>query len=63
MPRHATDVEFESVRKSLEEYMVETVHKMDAEINHMMVEQDLTAGEFKAALRAERAARRNKNRG
>ena len=63
VPRRATEEEFESVRKSLEEYMVETVHKMDAEFNHMMVEQDLTAGEFKAALRAERAARRNKNRG
>ena len=58
--RHASDSEFESVRKSLEEYMVDTVHKMDAEFHHMMVEQDLTAGGFKDALRAERAVRRNK---
>ena len=36
------------------------VHKMDGEFNHMMVEQDLTASEFKKALRAERAARRAK---
>ena len=40
--------------------MVETTHKMDAEFNHMVVEQDLKSGEFKRALREERAARRAK---
>ena len=63
VPRRATEEEFNALRKSLEDYMVETVHKMDRDFNHMMVEQDLTASEFKRALREARAARRNKNRG
>ena len=60
VPRRATDQEFESIRKSLEEYMVQTTHKMDGEFNHMMVEQDLNARDFKRALREQRAARRGK---
>ena len=60
VPRRATDVEFESIRAELEKYMVDTVHKMDNEFNHMMVEQDLTASEFKRKIREERAARKNK---
>lgn len=60
VPRRATDNEFESIRKSLEKYMVETTHKIDGEFGHMVVEQDLTATGFKEKLRAERAARREK---
>ena len=63
VPRRASEEEFESVRKSLEDYMVEMAHKMDAEFNYKPVEQDMTAGAFKDAMRAERAAKRNKNRG
>jgi hypothetical protein len=51
------------VRKKLENYMTDMVHQMDSEFGHMMVEQDLTASGFKDAVRAERAARHNKNRG
>lgn len=58
VPRRATDAEFESVREALEKYMVDTVHKMDAEFGHQMVEQDLTASEFKRKLREQRAAKR-----
>ena len=58
VPRRASDDEFESIRKYLENYMVETTHKMDAEFKHMVVEQDLKSGAFKRALREERAARR-----
>ena len=63
VPRRATDSEFESVRKSLEDYMVETIHKMDAEFNYRPVEQDMTATIFKNMIRAERAKKHNKNRG
>ena len=59
VPRRATDVEFESIRTSLEKYMVDTVHKMDAEFGHKMVEQDLNARDFKRALREQRYARRH----
>ncbi len=60
VPRKATDEEFESVRKELEDYMVKTTHMMDAEFGHMMVEQDLKSGEFKRALREARAAAKGK---
>ena len=60
VPRRASDEEFESIRKSLEDYMVETTHKMDAEFHHMVVEQDLKSGAFKRALRAEREAAHQK---
>lgn len=60
VPRRASEQEFKEIKDSLEKYMVETVHKMDSEFNHKMVEQDLTASGFKRALREERAARRNK---
>jgi len=63
IPRRASQQEIESVRKEIEDYMVDMVHKMDAEYGHKMVEQDFTAGGFKDAVRAERAARRNKHKG
>ncbi|MBR2286499.1 MAG: DUF374 domain-containing protein [Alphaproteobacteria bacterium] len=58
VPRRATDAEFESVRAELEDYMVHTVHTMDSVFGHKMVEQDLTASEFKRKLREERAAKK-----
>ena len=60
VPRRATAEEFESIRKKLEDYMVETTHKMDAEFHHMVVEQDLKSGAFKRALREARAAKKQK---
>ena len=60
VPRRASDAEFESIRKTLENYMVEKTHQMDAAFNHIMVEQDLTASEFKRMLREQRAARKGK---
>ena len=60
VPRRASDEEFESVRKSLETYMVKTVHKMDSEFGYKPVEQDMTATVFKNMIRAERAAKHNK---
>lgn len=63
VPRRASDEELKKIKCALETYMVETTRKMDDKFNHKPVEQDLMAGEFKAALRAERAARRNKRRG
>ena len=62
VPRRVNDKEFESIRNELENYMVTTVHKMDAEFGHKMVEQDLTASEFKRALRAARAAKSGENK-
>ena len=46
--------EFKKIKDSLEKYMVETVHKMDGEFGHKMVEQDLTASAFKRALREQK---------
>ena len=63
VPRRASDEELKKIKCALETYMVETTRKMDDKFNHKPVEQDLMAGEFKAALRAERAARRNKRWG
>jgi lysophospholipid acyltransferase (LPLAT)-like uncharacterized protein len=59
VPRRATDDEVQKIKNDLEKYMVETVHKMDAEFNHMVVEQDLKARKFKNMLREQRAAARN----
>lgn len=58
VPRRASVEEMESVKKSLEQYMVDTVHTMDSEFNHMQIEQDLKAGAFKRALREQREAQR-----
>ena len=58
VPRRATESEFAEIRKSLEDYMVKTTHRIDAEFGHREVEQDLKSGEFKRAMRAQRAARR-----
>ena len=63
VPRRVTESEFNEIKRSLENYMVDMVHKMDGEFNHKMVEQDLKSGRFKRALRAERAERRNKKKG
>lgn len=52
VPRRAGDDELKQIKDSLEKYMVETVHKMDGEFHHMMVEQDVTAHSFKKAKRA-----------
>ena len=54
VPRRASDEEFKKIKDSLEKYMVETVHKMDGEFGHRMVEQDLTANAFKHALREQK---------
>lgn len=52
VPRRANDEEFKQIKDSLEKYMVETVHKMDAEFNHKtVIEQDVTAHDFKKAKR------------
>lgn len=63
IPRRASEDDIESVRKDLEKYMVDMVHKMDAGFGHMMVEQDLTAVEFKDAVRKKQAEKRNKHKG
>lgn len=60
VPRRASEEEFEAIRKKLEDYMVETTHKMDGEFHHMMVEQDLKSGAFKRAQREAREAARQK---
>ncbi len=48
---NATAEEFERVRKSLEDVMVKQVRDLDAEFNLPIVEQDLTASEFKKKMR------------
>lgn len=60
VPRRASDEYLKEIKDSLEKYMVETTHQMDGEYGHMMVEQDLTAGEFKRMLREQRAMRKRK---
>lgn len=50
--------EFEKVRASLEEFMVRQMREMDAEFNLPVVEQDLTASEYKRQMREERAAKK-----
>ena len=51
VPRRASEQEFNQIKDSLEKYMVDMVHKMDGEFNHMIVEQDFTARSFKRAKR------------
>lgn len=57
---NATSEEFESKRIELENIMVKQVRDLDAEFNLPMVEQDMTASEFKKNLREARA---NKKKG
>ena len=57
---NATAEEFERVRKNLEDIMVKQVRDLDAEFNLPMVEQDMTASEFKQMMRD---ARKNKKKG
>ncbi len=55
--------DFEKVRRNLEDFMVRQVREMDAEFGLPVVEQDLTASEYKRKMRearAERKARRRK---
>lgn len=57
---NATSEEFEAKRTELENIMVKQVRDLDAEFNLPMVEQDMTASEFKKNLREARA---NKKKG
>lgn len=57
---NATSEEFEAKRTELENIMVKQVRDLDAEFNLPMVEQDMTASEFKKNLRE---ARSNKKKG
>ena len=52
VPRRATDEEFNQIKNDLEKYMVETVHKMDGEFGHRMIEVGVTSHDFKKAKRA-----------
>lgn len=54
----STPEEFEAVRKKIEDYMVRQVREMDGEFNLFQVEQDLTASEFKKAMRAAKAEKK-----
>lgn len=62
IPRKATDVEFESARKNLEDFMVCQMREMDAEFGLMPVEQDQTASRFKDAMRAARREKKENRR-
>lgn len=50
--------DFEKVRHDLEKFMVRQLREMDAEFGLPMVEQDLTASEYKRKRREERAAKK-----
>lgn len=54
--------EFEKIRHDVEDKMVAQVREMDGEFNHFRVEQDLTAAEFKQALRDAAAAKKQKKK-
>lgn len=62
--KKASAEEFEAVRKHLENFMVNQMREMDAEFGLPPAEQDQTAGRFKDAMRAAKAAKKNakKNR-
>jgi len=51
VPRRASDEEFNQIKDSLEKYMVDMVHRMDAEFGYAPIEQDSTARSFKKAKR------------
>ena len=60
--RKATDDQFEAARRALEEYMVADQAALDASVGLPSIEQDLTARKYKDAMRAEKAAKKNKGR-
>ena len=60
---NATAEEFENVRKTLENIMVEQVRELDSEFGLMQVEQDLTADQFKKDMRAARENKKRKKAG
>ena len=51
VPGRINNDEFNKIKDSLENYMVETVHKMDTEFGYDKVEQDVTARAFRKAKR------------
>ncbi|MBQ4070079.1 MAG: lysophospholipid acyltransferase family protein [Alphaproteobacteria bacterium] len=62
VPKKCSAEEFEQIRKNLEDVMVQQVHDMDAEFGHPMVEQDLTASEFKKKKREDKQLKKSKKR-
>ncbi len=58
----ATDEEFQKVHKDLENAMVQQVREMDTLFNLPVVEQDLTASEFKKKMRAQKKNKSKKTR-
>ncbi|MBQ8294637.1 MAG: lysophospholipid acyltransferase family protein [Alphaproteobacteria bacterium] len=61
VPKKCSTAEFEAVRQQVENVMVAQVREMDAEFNHPIVEQDLTAHECKKQRR-EAAATKKANK-
>ena len=57
-----SDEEFEKIRQDIENIMLRQVREMDAEFNLPVVEQDLTAHEYKKARREARAAKKKKKK-
>lgn len=55
--------DFENLRHSLENIMVDQIRELDKKFNLMQVEQDLKSSSFKKMRRAQRAEQKNKKRG
>ncbi len=60
VPKKCSAEDFEQIRKNLEDVMVQQVHDMDAEFGHPMIEQDLTASEFKKKKREDKQLKKAK---
>lgn len=58
VPKKCSAQEFEAIRQQVENIMVAQVREMDAEFNHPIVEQDLTAHECKKQKREAAAAKK-----
>lgn len=60
--KNATADQIEKIRHDIEDKMVRQVREMDGKFGHFQVEQDLTATEFKQALRDAAAAKKQKKK-
>ena len=58
--KNITGEEFEEKRRKIEDIMVKQVRDLDAEFNLPVVEQGLTASEFKQKIREERANKKKR---
>jgi len=62
VPKKATHEEFECIRQSLEDFMVKQMRELDAEFGLPVIEQDLTASEFKRKKREAAAAKKQQKK-